>query len=125
MSDLGGQQFVYMKRCAPRICTICDYQGNFDSFGGYFIRPNGVALLMVPICEGLDQTFENNKVSTDQGRWEHCQQPDHVTVLGRDFRQMIRDAGFQIAEFVAERVNAVRYGLVMDERVFVARKRTS
>lgn len=231
MSDLGGPQFVYMKRRAQRICTICDYQGNFEPFGGYYIRPdakcrncgslerhrllrlfldaepdlfsesaaclhiapelcvrrflepkakryetadlfdedvdhnwniedidcadngydvvvcshvlehvkttkalaeffrvlrpNGVALLMVPICEGLDQTYENNEVSTDQGRWEHFQQPDHVRVLGRDFRQMIRDAGFQLAEFVAEGENAVRYGLVMGERVFVAKKRAS
>lgn len=84
------------------------------------LKPGGRALLMVPICEGLDQTYYNADVDTDAERWKHFQQADHVRVLGRDFRDIIRAAGFSLTERVAEGATAATYGLVMGERIFVA-----
>lgn len=86
------------------------------------LRPGGLAILMVPICEGLDQTYEDDSITTDQGRWIHFQQTDHTRIFGRDFRDMVREAGFDLSESVAQGAAAVRYGLVMGERIFFARK---
>lgn len=86
------------------------------------LRPGGVAVLMVPICEGLETTYVNADIKTERDRWAHFQQSDHDRILGRDFRDMVRDAGFSLNEIVAEGEQAVINGLVMGERVFLARK---
>lgn len=85
------------------------------------LRPGGCAILMVPICEGLDVTYEDDSVTTRQGRWMHFQQADHTRVFGRDFRQMVTNAGFTLEEHVAQGKAAVKYGLVMGERIFIAK----
>ena len=87
------------------------------------LKPSGVAFFMVPICEGLERTYENATAAQagDDERWRHFQQSDHVRIFGRDFRDMIRSAGFSLEESVANGEEAVRYGLVMGERIFIAR----
>ena len=86
------------------------------------LRPGGIAVLMVPICEGLETTYTNSEIKTPQDRWLHFQQSDHDRILGRDFREMVRNAGFNIGEIVAQGQHAVRHGLVMGERIFLAEK---
>lgn len=85
------------------------------------LSPGGAAWLMVPICEGLDETYRNPDVDDDLGRWMHFQQADHVQVFGRDFRDLVRGAGFDLTEVVATGPRAVEHGLTLGERVFVAR----
>lgn len=84
------------------------------------LRPGGIALLMVPICEGLDDTYSDDSIVSEHGRWVHFQQKDHTRVFGRDFREMIIHAGFSFTEQVAQGATAVKYGLVMGERIFIA-----
>lgn len=85
------------------------------------LSPGGVALLMVPICEGLDRTYENPAITAGKDRWVHFQQADHMRVFGRDFRDRVVAAGFTLTEFVAEGDMAAEYGLVLGERIFIAR----
>ena len=87
------------------------------------LRPGGLALFMVPICEGLDVTYEDPEIAAagDAQRLLHFQQRDHVRLFGRDFRDRIRNAGFDLSEYVAQGKDAVRYGLVMGDRVFISR----
>lgn len=87
------------------------------------LNPDGVAFLMIPICEGLDHTYENPDAAqgTNIDRWMNFQQADHVRIFGRDFRDKVRSVGFNLSEYVAEGTEAVTYGLVMGERVFIAR----
>ncbi len=84
------------------------------------LRPNGLALLMVPICEGLDETYTDESIVTEHDRWTHFQQKDHTRVFGRDFREMILRAGFSLTEKVAKGEDVVKYGLVLGERIFIA-----
>ncbi len=86
------------------------------------LRPDGLAILMVPICEGLERSYSNPGITAADARWAHFQQPDHDRIIGRDFRDMVRTAGFELTEVVAEGEQAVVNGLVMGERIFLARK---
>jgi SAM-dependent methyltransferase len=86
------------------------------------LRPGGLAILMIPICEGLDRSYTVPDIVTPEGRWAHFQQVDHDRIIGRDFRDMVHSAGFDLTEFVAEGAQAVRHGLLMGERIFLARK---
>lgn len=86
------------------------------------LRPGGTAILMVPLCEGLETSYVNSNISSEHDRWAYFQQPDHDRILGRDFRGMVRAAGFYLDEIVAEGEQAVLHGLVVGERIFLARK---
>lgn len=82
------------------------------------LRPGGVAVVMVPLEEGLDETYEDPSVNTDAGRLVHFGQDDHVRMYGRDFRYRLRNAGFSLNEWVSKSPYVVKNGLRPGERVF-------
>lgn len=84
------------------------------------LRPGGLAVIMVPVVEGWDTTYEDAAITTPEARREHFGQADHVRWYGRDVRDRIRAAGFELREFVAGGADCVRHGLLRGERVFVA-----
>lgn len=86
------------------------------------LRPGGRALLMVPICEGLDETYENPEVTDEAGRYLHFHQPDHLRVFGRDFRDRLREAGFALREYVADGSRSAAHALTLGDRVFIAER---
>ena len=87
------------------------------------LKAGGAAVIMVPIVEGWDATYENEKVHDEEGRRLHFGQDDHVRMYGRDLRTRIRDAGFTLEEYVASPQACVEFGLCRGERVFVCRKK--
>jgi hypothetical protein len=52
----------------------------------------------------------------------HFGQPDHVRWFGRDFRDRVRAAGFELDEFGITGAEAVRWSIGQGERVFLARR---
>jgi SAM-dependent methyltransferase len=86
------------------------------------LKPGGRAVLMVPIIEGWDQTYEDPSIVSESDRDRHFQQFDHVRLYGRDFRDRVRAAGFTLDEFTATGGEAVRHGLIRGERIFLASK---
>lgn len=88
------------------------------------LRPGGVALLMVPIIEGWECTYENPAIETPSERNDHFGQEDHLRRYGRDLRRRIRDNNFQLDEFTGSHHDAFKYGFLLGETVFVARKPT-
>ena len=86
------------------------------------LRPGGLVLLMFPIVEGWDRTYENESVKTARERTLHFGQYDHVRYYGRDVRARIINAGFELTEFTAEEPDVSQYGLVRGEKLFIARK---
>lgn len=83
----------------------------------------GILLCMVPIIEGWKTTYENNAVKSDEDRWLHYGQGDHIRYYGRDFRQRIERGGFKlIKEITAEGEDVIKYGLLRGEKVFIFRK---
>jgi len=80
----------------------------------------GRALLMFPIVEGWERTYENPSHTSPADRTTYFGQFDHVRMYGRDVRDRITDAGFGLTEFTAEEPYVSRYGLLRGEKVFVA-----
>ena len=86
------------------------------------LKPGGVAVIMVPVVEGWASTYENNEVTTNAGRLRHFGQEDHVRLYGRDLRDRILKAGFDLEEFAATPAECLSMGLVPGETIFLARK---
>jgi len=86
------------------------------------LKPGGTAFLMVPIVEGWDSTYENPQLTSPFQREIHFGQNDHVRWYGRDFRQRVLDAGFELSEITTDSSNFIRYALQKGEKIFVARK---
>jgi ubiquinone/menaquinone biosynthesis C-methylase UbiE len=84
------------------------------------LRPGGKAFLMIPIDEALETTYTDPSITTEEGRYLHFQQPDHTRIIGRDFKDQVRAAGFLLEEFSANASDAVKHSLRMGEKVFVA-----
>lgn len=86
------------------------------------LRPGGLALLMVPMVEGWEETHEDPWINGRKERVLHYGQRDHVRMYGRDFRDRVQAAGFTLEEFTAVEPDVSRYALQRGEKVFLARK---
>lgn len=84
---------------------------------------DGRLICSVPIAEGWEETYENPSVTATGDRELHFDQADHVRYYGRDFRDRLREAGFnRIEEIGADGEQVVRYGLLRGEKIFVCMK---
>jgi SAM-dependent methyltransferase len=84
------------------------------------LRPGGQAVLMVPIVEGWERSYETPEANSDEARFRHYGQADHIRYYGSDFRGRVQGAGFGLAEFTADGPDSVRYALTRGEKVFLA-----
>jgi SAM-dependent methyltransferase len=87
------------------------------------LADNGTALLMTPVIEGWSDTYENPAIVEPDDREIHFGQKDHVRHYGANIRDRIRRAGFEIEEFTADGLTAVKHGLLRGEKLFVAHRR--
>ncbi len=86
------------------------------------LTPGGRALLLFPIVEGWENTYENPAHTEPGDRTKYFGQSDHVRYYGRNVRGRITAAGFQLSEFTAEEPMVSRYRLSRGEKIFVATK---
>ena len=86
------------------------------------LKPGGIALLATPVVEGWARTYENAAVEKNTDRFVHFGQSDHVRLYGRDVRERIRSAGFQLGEVTATEPDVLTYGLMRGETLFIATK---
>jgi len=86
------------------------------------LKPNGIIIIMVPIIEGCDMTYEDDTIRNSKDRLIHFGQEDHVRVYGADFIQRLTGAGFQVKVHTAFGKEAVRFGLFMGEKIFLCSK---
>ncbi len=86
------------------------------------LRPGGFAILMVPIIEGMSESYENSEYASDHERMIHFGQEDHVRRYGGDFRQRVKEGNFELKEYELDVETCVHNGLALGERVFVAIK---
>jgi SAM-dependent methyltransferase len=86
------------------------------------LKPGGKAILSSPIVEGWAETYENPTALTTAERLLHFGQQDHVRFYGRDLRDRIRAAGFDLTETTAVEPDVLIYGLMRGETLFIARK---
>lgn len=86
------------------------------------LREGGLLVAMVPLIEGWKTTYEDPTITSERDRQTHFGQFDHVRYYGRDFRDRLENAGFDIREYSANGPDAVKYGLIRGTKVFACTK---
>src|SRR3546814_6720278 len=85
------------------------------------LRPDGGAILSVPMITGWDRTYEDPGILAPELRRTHFGQEDHKRLYGSDFSDRLHRAGFVAEVFRADPESEVRYGLRRGDRFFLAR----
>ena len=86
------------------------------------LKPGGFALLTVPINATRRETYENPSITAEAERWAHFSAHDHKRYYGLDFADRLADAGFMVNTFRVSPQDEVRYSLLRDEWLYIARK---
>jgi len=85
------------------------------------LKPGGVALLSVPI-NPTRPTYENPAITGKAERRAHFSAHDHLRYYGTDFADRLSGVGFAVETFRMPQEQEVRYGLLRDEWIYIARK---
>ena len=86
------------------------------------LKPGGVGVLSVPINATRQQTYENPTITSPAERFAHFSAEDHKRYYGLDFADRLAAVGFVVEIFRLPPDQEVRYGLLRDEWVTIARK---
>lgn len=89
------------------------------------VRPSGRVLLTTPIIPKWEEAFSDPSVADHRHRDLFFGQSDHLRLYGGDFSQLLRQAGFEVAEYIAHEPEVSKYSLVRGETIFVATKAIS
>jgi len=86
------------------------------------LKPGGIGLFTVPINATRQTTYENPAIAGKAERWAHFSAHDHLRYYGLDFADRLTGAGFSVETFRMTPEDEVRFGLLRDEWLYVARK---
>jgi len=86
------------------------------------LRPGGFGLIAVPQNFSLDETDEDPGVTDPMVRFWRFGGYDHRRLYGRDFFDRLRAAGFQVTAYRRPPADQLRYALLNDEVIYIARK---
>ncbi|WP_242117938.1 class I SAM-dependent methyltransferase [Aestuariivivens sediminicola] len=62
------------------------------------LRNDGFGIFMVPIDYNRLHTYEDQSITTPEGRLRAYNQSDHVRVYGLDYVQRLEDSGFEVIQ---------------------------
>jgi SAM-dependent methyltransferase len=82
------------------------------------IRPGGLLILMVEVTEGIP-TYEDSTLNADQRESVFGDRAKLRLYGGADFRDLIRNSGFELKTYVAETRPAIENGLDLGDKIFV------
>lgn len=87
----------------------------------------GWGIIMVPLVKGLDETKEDPAHTTDEERWKHYFQNDHLRLFGKaDFIKKIEQAGFFVnqlgIDFFGEK-NFKTSAISLSSVLYIAKKK--
>ena len=90
------------------------------------LKPNGWAILQVPINPDLEVTYEDPSITSPKEREKHFGQYDHVRFHGLDYPKRLESAGFKVIQekYVSEFDDSLinRYRLPKDEIIYLSVK---
>lgn len=91
------------------------------------MKPGGWAIMQVPQDFNRAETYEDPSITSEAVREKHYWQKDHVRLFGRDYPDYLRQAGFEVEEFLpAEKIGqdrVDRYRLQPSEVLYISRKK--
>ena len=86
------------------------------------LTPGGEAIFMIPYCGVWERTYEDPAITDPKERAVHFLQFDHVRLHGRDFRDRVEAAGFELTEIVPDGAEVARHARGLHAVAFVARR---
>jgi len=60
------------------------------------LKPEGWAVLLVPLYQNLEKTYENSSITSPEEREKAFGQKDHVRIYGFDYAQRLEKSGFKV-----------------------------
>jgi SAM-dependent methyltransferase len=84
------------------------------------MRPDGVAILQVPISANSATTDEDPSIADPREQERRFGQPDHVRLYGQDYVDRLTAAGFSVSRLRLSQAYP-HHGLHRDEELFVCR----
>lgn len=91
------------------------------------LKPDGFAIVLVPLVVGLDDTHEDPSIDTSELRWKHFGAGDHVRQYGkRDFLDRLETAGLKVEQLGIGHFGAETFrhaGIAENSVLYVARPR--
>jgi SAM-dependent methyltransferase len=91
------------------------------------LKPDGFAIILVPLVTGVDETHEDPGITTQALRWKYFGMGDHVRQYGkRDFINRLTAAGLKVDQLGIEHFGAEafrRAGIAENSVLYVAHPR--
>jgi SAM-dependent methyltransferase len=86
------------------------------------LSPGGRLLILVPVAEGWEQTYESETRFDPKGKALHYGKSNHIRRYGRDLRDRLAAPGFEVDAASFDGDTSVQYGLLPGENLFICRK---
>lgn len=91
------------------------------------LKPNGWAILQVPISKLLKKTYEDLSITSEKEREKHFGQFDHVRIYGADYTERLKAAGFEVEDISPSRDWKIdkleKYAINKDETLYIVHKK--
>ena len=90
------------------------------------LKPEGFAILQVPIAKNAKETFEDFSITSPEEREKYFGQKDHVRIYGRDYKGRLESVGFKVELYDIKKdlsIKAIKkYGLNEEEILYIGKK---
>jgi len=90
------------------------------------LKPNGTAILQVPLDNNREITFEDDSITDKAERTKIFGQYDHLRIYGMDYFEKLATVGFQVSANAyaktLDRALSKKYALVTEELIPVCKK---
>lgn len=86
------------------------------------LKPGGWAVLQTPISLALEKTYEDSRINEPKEREKAFGQFDHLRIYARDFKDRLKNAGFQVEAFHYDENTIKKYGLFPGDDLFICGK---
>ena len=86
------------------------------------MKDNGKIIISFPICTDI-KTFEDDSITTPEGRLKAFGQTDHVRLYGFDFRERLENFGLDVKtfslyeEFTEQEIK--KFGFIKDDVIII------
>lgn len=90
------------------------------------LKPDGWALMQVPINEELSETHEDPAIVSKSDRAHHYGNPDHLRLYGKDYKSKLESVGFKVKTknyiYELDPQEIDKYQLIDKETLYIAKK---
>lgn len=86
------------------------------------VKKNGLILLTFPIVDSWEKNYINKKIKNHYDRTLHFRQFDHIQLFGREIEKYLADNKFSFTKYIASGEEAVKFGLIQGETLFILKK---